>query len=61
MPLRRPGKKGEKNKNKNISPVFSQKKTFFRESPVFLAALPGCYYSEARHLGLHLVGLAATI
>jgi hypothetical protein len=34
----RPGEKGEKNK-KNISPVFSQKKTFFRESPGFLAAL----------------------
>jgi hypothetical protein len=34
-----PGKKGRKKHTKNISPVFSQKKTFFRERPVFLAAL----------------------
>ena len=34
-----PGKKGRKKHTQNISPVFSQKKTFFRESPVFLAAL----------------------
>jgi hypothetical protein len=34
-----PGKKGRKTHKKNISPVFSQKKPFFRESPVFLAAL----------------------
>ena len=33
-----PGKKGRKKHKKNISPVFSQKKPFFRESPVFLAA-----------------------
>jgi hypothetical protein len=34
-----PVKKGRKKHTKNISPVFSQKKTLFRESPVFLAAL----------------------
>jgi hypothetical protein len=34
-----PGRKGRKKKPKNISPVFSQKKLFFRESPVLLAAL----------------------
>jgi hypothetical protein len=34
-----PRKKGRKKHTKNISPVFSQKKPFFRESPVFLAAL----------------------
>ena len=39
-----PGKKGRKKHTKNISPVFSQKKPFFRESPVFLAALLTCVY-----------------
>jgi hypothetical protein len=34
-----PGKKGRKKHTQNISPVFSQEKPFFRESPVFLAAL----------------------
>jgi hypothetical protein len=34
-----PGRKGRKKQQKNISPVFSQKKLFFRGSPVFLAAL----------------------
>ena len=47
-----PGKKGRKKHKKNISPVFSQKKTFFRESPVFLAALLGGEEGEWAPQGL---------
>ena len=43
-----PGKKGRKKHKKNISPVFSQKKPFFRESPVFLAAL--LTFESRRHM-----------
>jgi hypothetical protein len=39
-PAHRPGEKGGGGEHKNTSAVFSQKKTFFRESLVFLAALP---------------------
>ena len=42
-------KKGRKKHTKNISPVFSQKKLFFRESPVFLAALKPSIASQ-KHL-----------
>jgi hypothetical protein len=34
-PAHRPGEKGEKNKNKNIGPVFSQKNCFSEEVRCF--------------------------